>query len=194
MLSSLDPTKGYNSHTYIFNIINALAMFKHLFIFCALLTITQTTIFCQSVSPPFNVEAFFEIIEIEEIPIEEEFEEDEEDDIPDETNLLDNEVKVSLAISLEDTLNVSAFIIEFGRLEANEDELDLEEETEQILYNDTIAYDNPISLAEGLSYIRNDKVILVGIGNYTLVANSYAVVKIQDTEGNISLPTYFYNE
>ena len=150
-------------------------------------TLPNVTI-AQGVSSPFKVEIFIEIVQDSSSTILEE----DIDDLDTEYALdySSGQVKVNVSTTLEDTLDVSALIVEFGTIDFEEDETGLEQEVQTPLFLDTILYDIP---ANYYTYKRVRETILLGLGYHNDIgAYCYAKARVINTEEEVSSSTITY--
>ena len=92
--------------------------------------------------------------------------------MPNMTSFDDSEeFKFSTSVLLLDTTEVSKIHVKAGRTQGGAD-----------LFNGSFDYDNTTP-GNGLSYSRNKKHIVLGIGNFTNLRNIYTEVSIENTNG-----------
>lgn len=81
------------------------------------------------------------------------------------------EFKLSVSVLLLDTTEVYKIYVKAGRTQGGND-----------LFDSYFEYDNLV-LQNGLSYQRNDKHIVLGLGNFINLRNIYTEVYIENTNG-----------
>lgn len=81
------------------------------------------------------------------------------------------EFKLSMSVLLLDTTEVYKIYVKAGRVQAGDD-----------LFDSYFEYDNSTPV-NGVSYIRNQKHIVLGIGNFTNLRNIYTEVYLENTNG-----------
>jgi hypothetical protein len=82
------------------------------------------------------------------------------------------EFKLSVSVLLLDTVEISKVYVKVGRAQGGDD-----------LFNSFFEYDD-YTLATGVSYVRNKKHVVLGLGNFINLRNIYTEIYIENTSGS----------